>query len=87
MLLILMSDQIETNYPRPGGQTADGIPVGSETRQSRLQLAYNSVQGIKDPIGEFLLAQLVPDMLLRVQFRGVARQAEKVNVLGDVKVL
>jgi len=70
--LILVSVQVETNYPRPGGQAPQSLGVVCQTRKSGLKLGDDPSEGIEDAVGEFLFLELVPDMFLRVQLRSVA---------------
>ena len=65
--VILISVQIETNYPRPSSEAAQTNGVGGEPGQSRFQLADDAGQIVEHAVGEFLFPYLVPDVFLWVE--------------------
>jgi hypothetical protein len=81
-----MRVQVETNNPRPSRETAQALRVCREPGQALVQLADDGVQMIKHPVGEFLLAQFIPDMFLRIQFGRVRRQGQQPDVLRNRQV-
>ncbi len=85
--LILVCFQVETNYPRPGGQTAETFAVVCQPRQPCLKLGDDPLHGIKDAIGELLFPKLIPDVLLWVEFWRIPRQAVEPDVLRDTQFL
>jgi len=50
-------------------------------------LTNDRVHGLKDSVGKLLLAQLIVDMLLGVEFRRIAREAVQPDVLGNPQFL
>src|ERR1017187_4059384 len=81
-----MRVQVKTNDPRPSREATQAFPVRSEPGQALVQLTDDGVQMVKHPVGEFFLAQLIPDMFLRIQFGRVGRQGQQPNVLGNRQV-
>jgi hypothetical protein len=45
------------------------------------------VHRLEDSVGKLLLAKLIPDMLLRVEFRRIAREAVQTDVFGNPQFL
>lgn len=81
-IVILVRVQVETNYPRPSRETAESVGVGREAWQSLLELARDAGETVENAVGELFLADFIPDMFLRVQFRRVCREAKQADVLG-----
>ena len=73
--LILIRFQWETNYPRLGRDASDSIRIRSEAWQALLQLAQDAGHVGEHPVGEFLLAQLVPEMFLGIELGRIGGQA------------
>ena len=84
--LILMCVQVETNYPRPSRQATHPNMIRSQARQPGMQLCDHRIDVVEHPIGEFLLPQFIPDMLLRIELGGVSGQRYQANVLGHRQV-
>ena len=82
-VLILVRVQVETNYPRPGGDAADAVRIGGEPGQTAFQLPEDAGHLGEDAVGELLLPQLVPEMLLGVELWGVGREPVEADVLRD----
>jgi len=85
--LILIRVQVEPNNPRPGSQASQALGIAGQPRQAEFQLANYSFQRIEDSIGKLFLTQFVPDMFLRIEFRGISGQAQEAHVLRNAQVL
>ena len=72
-VLIIIRFQVETNYPRPGGQTSQSLGVIRQTRKPGMKLCKHSGHGVENAIRELLFPEFIPDMFLGVEFRRVAR--------------
>src|SRR4030067_3231836 len=55
--IILMSVQVETNYPRPSRDVTHGFCVCGKARQSGFQLPGNASQVREHPVREFFFSQ------------------------------
>src|ERR1700693_3412489 len=86
LVFILMRVQIETKYPRPSCEASESFRVGSEAWQAVLQWSDDGIQVVEHRLGEFFLAQLIPDMLLRVQLRRVGRQGQQANIFREAQL-
>jgi len=86
-ILILTNFQVETNYPRPCSETPETDGVGCQARETCLQLGKDSFHGIKDPVGELLFPQLIPDMLLRIELWRITGQSVESDILRDTEIL
>ena len=51
------------------------------------QLADHAGEIVEHAVGKLLLAYLVPDVFLRVEFWRIRRQAQQANILRDHQVL
>jgi len=72
MTLILVCYQVETNYPRPCCQAAQRLGVCRHPRQASFKLTHDPFHRLENPIGKFLLAQLIPYVLLGIEFRRIS---------------
>src|SRR6267143_3785001 len=81
-----MRCQLETNYPRPSGQTAESVRVGGQAWQSLLQLADDRIQVVEHPIGKLFFTHLVPHMFLRVEFGCIGWQGQEPDIGRDHQV-
>src|SRR5436190_23327025 len=75
-LFILIHSQVETNYPRPGSQALESLRIDGQFSQTPFQFSDDLLHVLTDSVGEGFLAQIIPNVLLRVQFRGVGRQTD-----------
>src|ERR1019366_6569633 len=67
-VLILVRFQDETNDPGPSGQTSQRLGIFRHPREASFKLTDDCLHLLENPVGKFLLAQLIPDMLLGVEF-------------------
>ena len=67
--LILICFHVETNYPGPGRQASQRLGVVRQPWEAGCELTNDRVHGLEDSVGKLLFAQLIPDMLLGVEFR------------------
>ena len=61
--------------------------VGGHSRKALFELADDGRHRFEDPVGEFLLAQFIPDMFLRIELRGIAGETMQADVPGNPQVL
>ena len=63
-----ISVQQGINKPRPSDDGSDAIRGHLEVSERDFEVIFQRVEAVEDPAVESLLAQLVPDMLDRVEF-------------------
>src|SRR5437867_5461477 len=77
LILILIRFQDETNYPRPSGDASHAIGVGRQDTHPVFETFDDQSHLIEDQIRERLFPHLIPNMFLRIEFRGVSRQTDQ----------
>ena len=66
--IILIRNRHGINSPVPCGDAFDAGRSVFEIAQSGDEMVFEGVDAVEDPVVEVLLAQFVPEMLLRVEF-------------------
>src|ERR1035437_2684307 len=87
VVLILVCVQVETNYPGPCCQASECFGVCRYSRQASFKLTHDPLHRLENPIGKFLLAQLIPYMLLGIEFRRISGEPVQANVFWNLQFL
>jgi len=71
-----------TCCPRPGFDRGDAIAFFNEVVPRLADGFQDGVMAVENPVGEEALAQILPDILLRIEFGGPWRQRHQLDI-GD----